>query len=96
MTDEESAATSPVRAKPGEGTDNDGKGDDGGEKGDTNRESKERETNTEVEEVDLDKLKAMPVRDLLVWARERKIDVKGAVKKDDILRNIENALSDNG
>lgn len=53
---------------------------------------------TQVEEVDMDKLKAMPVRELLTWARERHIDIKGAVKKDDILKNIETEISkdDNG
>lgn len=91
MTDDESSLLSPVLAQPGEGTDNDGAGDDSGDKGEVKK-NKEAE---EVEEVDLDKLKAMPVRELLVWARNHNVDIKGAVKKDDILKNIESALSDN-
>lgn len=90
MTDHIPSATSPTAALPGEGTDNDGKGDDSGDTGDTGH--KEGDT-AEVEEVDMDKLKAMPVRELLVWARDHNVDIKGAVKKDDILKNIESALS---
>lgn len=91
MTDDEPSLLSPVLANPGEGTDNDGAGDDAGDKG----EVKKNKESEEVEEVDLDKLKAMPVRELLVWARNHNVDIKGAIKKDDILKNIESALSDN-
>lgn len=92
MTDHVPSATSPTAALPGKGTDNDGKGDDSGDTGETGH----NEEGDTVEEVDMDKLKAMPVRELLVWARDHNVDIKGAVKKDDILKNIESALSDNG
>lgn len=118
MTDQEDAATSPIQALPGEGTDNDGQGDSAGDEGVVrgskegtkeqqprqqqqprrNTQTKESSTSQQeqVEEVDMDKLKAMNARELLNWAREHNVDVKGAVKKEDIVKNIETALSENG
>lgn len=112
MTDQEDAASSPIQALPGEGTDNDGQGDSAGDEGVVrgSKEGKQQQSRRnaqsssqeklnsqeQVEEVDMDKLKAMNARELLNWAREHNVDVKGAVKKEDIVKNIETALTEQG
>lgn len=50
----------------------------------------EKEVPTEVEEieVDLDKIEKMDLRELLVFCRKAGIDVKGSVRRDDIIKAI--------
>jgi hypothetical protein len=49
---------------------------------------------TETVEIDIDKLEKMDTRQLLTFARENSIDIKGAVKREDILKKIKEASTE--